>query len=49
MIGFQIRAKHEGEPEARDREGQVNFEEVVVRRLKGLLSSKQTFYLGKSR
>ena len=39
MIGFQIKAKHEGEPEARDREGQVNFEEAVVRRLKGLLSS----------
>ena len=35
MIGFQIKAKHEGEPEARDRD----FEEVVVRRLKGLLSS----------
>ena len=39
MIGFQIKAKHEGEPEARDREGQVNFEEVVGRRLMGLLSS----------
>ena len=46
MIGFQIKAKQTRRG-ARSK-GQLNFEGIEVCRLKGILSSQRTFYLGKS-